>query len=140
MQHRSEFWLILLAVGGTVMVAIAPASAQQRLEGQVLGAGAPIANATVTLLAASSGEPVQLSRTESSADGYFTLSFAQPQSGDTSLYLLATGGEPSANRGSGNNSSITLLAVLGATPPAKVTINEMTTIASVWTHAQFLEG
>src|SRR5215467_8056792 len=140
MKHLREFWLVLLALGVTVMVAIAPASAQQQLEGRVLGAGAPIANATVTLFAASSGAPAQLARTESSADGHFTLSFAQAQSGDTSLYLLATGGEPAANRGSGNNSSITLLAALGVTPPAKVTINEMTTIASAWTHAQFLDG
>jgi hypothetical protein len=26
------------------------------------------------------------------------------------------------------------------TPPAQVVINEMTTVASVWTHAQFLDG
>jgi hypothetical protein len=132
--------VVLLALGVTVMLAIAPASAQQKLEGQVLSAGAPIANATVTLFAASSAAPAQLSRTESGADGRFTLSFAYAQNGDTSLYLLATGGEPAANRGSGNNSSITFLAALGVTPPAKVTINEMTTIASVWTHAQFLDG
>jgi hypothetical protein len=140
MNNSREFWLSLFAVGVTVMVATAPASAQQQLEGQVLGAGAPIANAAVTLFSASSGAPAQLSRTESGADGHFTLSFVPTQSGDTSLYLLATGGEPAANRASGNNPSITLLAVLGATPPAKVIINEMTTIASVWTHAQFLDG
>src|SRR5262249_57165104 len=29
-------------------------------------------------------------------------------------------------------------AVLGNTPPAKAMVNEMTTVASVWTHAQFL--
>jgi hypothetical protein len=32
------------------------------------------------------------------------------------------------------------LTVLGNTPQAKVTINEMTTVASVWTNAQFLDG
>jgi hypothetical protein len=32
------------------------------------------------------------------------------------------------------------LTVLGNTPPGKVVINEMTTIASVWTNAQFLNG
>jgi streptogramin lyase len=32
------------------------------------------------------------------------------------------------------------MTVAGSKPPAKVTINEMTTIASVWTHAQFLDG
>src|SRR5262249_61910222 len=76
MKHLREFWLVLLALGVTVMVAIAPASAQQQLEGRVLGAGAPIANATVTLFAAGSGAPAQLSRTESGADGHFTLRFA----------------------------------------------------------------
>jgi hypothetical protein len=140
MKHAREFWSILLALTGIITVAIAPASAQQQLEGQVLGAGAPIANATVTLWAAGTGAPVQLSRTESGTDGRFTLRFAGAPSGDSNLYLVATGGEPTANKGSGNNPAIALMAAVGPTPPAKVTINEMTTVASVWTHAQFLEG
>ena len=32
------------------------------------------------------------------------------------------------------------MTVVGAKPPSNVTINEMTTVASVWTHAQFIEG
>ena len=32
------------------------------------------------------------------------------------------------------------MTVLGSKPPAKVAINEMTTVASVWTHAQFIDG
>ena len=32
------------------------------------------------------------------------------------------------------------MTVMGGNPPATVTINEMTTVASVWTHAQFLDG
>jgi hypothetical protein len=32
------------------------------------------------------------------------------------------------------------MTVVGREPPAKVTINEMTTVASVWTNAQFLDG
>jgi hypothetical protein len=32
------------------------------------------------------------------------------------------------------------LSVLGNAPPPTVVINEMTTVASVWTHAQFLDG
>ena len=55
-------------------------------------------------------------------------------------YLVANGGNPAANKASGNNPAIALLAVLGSKPPAKVVINEMTTVASVWTHAQFLDG
>ena len=40
----------------------------------------------------------------------------------------------------GNNPALAFLSVLGNTPIGTVVINEMTTVASVWTHAQFLEG
>jgi hypothetical protein len=56
------------------------------------------------------------------------------------LYLIAKGGEPTINKGVGDNPAIGLLAALGSKPPTKIVINEMTTVASVWTHAQFLEG
>ena len=72
-----------------------------------LGAGAPIAT-RLTLWAASAGAPVQLSRTESGTDGHFTLRFTRAPSGDSNLYLIATGGEPTANKGSGNNPAIAL--------------------------------
>ncbi len=32
------------------------------------------------------------------------------------------------------------MAVLGSKPAAQVVVNEMTTVASVWTNAQFLDG
>jgi hypothetical protein len=32
------------------------------------------------------------------------------------------------------------VTVVGNQPPANVTINEMTTVASVWTHNQFIDG
>jgi hypothetical protein len=132
---------ILLA--GFVAVTAASTSVfaqQQQLEGQVLGGGAPIARASVALFAASSAAPAQLARTETDAQGRFTISYTRPQSSDAILYLVATSGEPAANRGSGNNPNIALLTVVGATPPPKVVVNEMTTVASVWTHAQFLDG
>jgi len=56
---------------------------------------------------------------------------------DVSLYLVAKGGQ---QKGNSDNRAIALLTVLGNTPPAKVVINEMTTVASVWTNAQFLDG
>jgi hypothetical protein len=130
----------LLAASFTTVAVGSQALAQQQIEGQVLGAGSPIAQATVTLFAATSSPPTQLSQTQADADGRFRLSYARPQNGDTSFYLVATGGESEANKGSGNNPSIALLTVVGATPPAKIVINEMTTVASVWTHAQFLNG
>ena len=39
-----------------------------------------------------------------------------------------------------DNPAIALLAVVGGKAPAQVTINEFTTIASVWTHNQFIDG
>jgi len=56
------------------------------------------------------------------------------------LYLVAKGGEATINKGSGDNPAIALLSVLGNTPPSTAVINEMTTVASVWTHSQFLDG
>ena len=52
---------------------------------------------------------------------------------------MATGGVPAANQAAGDNPAIALITVLGSKPPAKVVINEMTTVASVWTNAQFLD-
>ena len=56
------------------------------------------------------------------------------------MYLVAKGGVATIKKGAGDNPAIALLTVLGNTPPAKVMINEMTTVASVWTNAQFLDG
>jgi len=110
------------------------------LDGQVLGAGAPIANATVTLWQAGSGAPRQLAQARSGADGSFALAAPDAPLAEGSLYLVAKGGTPTAGQGRGDNPAIALLTVLGAKAPARVAINEMTTVASVWTHNQFIAG
>src|SRR5271154_5305553 len=107
------------------------------IKGQVLGGGAPIAQSTVTLLAASSGAPKQLAQTKSDGNGNFAIH--GPGAPDSSLYLVAMGGVAAANKAAGDNPAIALIAVLGSKPPARVVINEMTTVASVWTNAQFLD-
>ena len=117
--------------------ACTPAAADVRIEGQVQAGGAPLANSTVTLWAASAGEPRQLAQVKSGNDGRFQLLSQETPGTDVSLYLVAKGGQA---KGDGDNSAIALLTVLGNTPPAKVVINEMTTVASVWTNAQFLDG
>jgi len=108
------------------------------VKGQVLGGGAPIAQSTVTLWAASAGPPKQLAQTKTDANGNFSVHGAA--AADASLYLVATGGVPAANKAAGNNPVVALLTVVGSKPPAKVVINEFTTIASVVTHAQFIVG
>ena len=109
------------------------------IEGQVLGAGVPIAKSTVTLWSAGADAPRQLGQAQTGDDGRFTLSFQSPSGPEGISYLVAKGGEPTAHRG-GDNPAIALLAVLGGTPPAKVVINELTTVASAFTAAQFING
>src|ERR1700687_1361678 len=110
----------------------ARANAAENINGQVLGAGIPIANSTVTLWAASAGAPKQLAQTRTGADGHFALTSMGAPGNDVSLYLIARGGTPTANQAGGDNSMIGLITVLGSAPSGKVTINEMTTVASVW--------
>jgi hypothetical protein len=81
-KHAKRLWLLSIAVCAAVVLPYAPAYAQQ-IEGQVLGAGAPIANATVTLFAATSDAPIQLFQTQSGPDGHFTLPSTRVPGGDT---------------------------------------------------------
>jgi hypothetical protein len=129
---------VLLAL--VMLFASGPTSAAIRIAGQVQAGGGPLANSTVTLWGASAGEPKQLAETKTGSDGRFELSGQDTPGGEVSLYLVAKGGEAAVSKGGGDNPAITLLSVLGNTPPSQVVLNEMTTVASVWTHAQFLDG
>jgi hypothetical protein len=117
-----------------------PAFAADHVNGQVLGGGAPIANSTVGLWAASSNAPLKLAEAKTNDQGQFDLRSTATRGSDSILYLVATGGAPKAQNEGGDNPAIVLLAVLGNKPSEKVTINEFTTVASVWTNAQFLSG
>src|SRR5262249_44103311 len=116
------------------------ATAAVRIEGQVQAGGGPLANSTVTLWGASAGEPRQLAQARTGSDGRFELGSQETLGTDAILYLVAKGGEAAVNKGRGDNPAIAMLAVLGNPPPPRVVVNEMTTVASVWTHAQFLNG
>ena len=129
-----------LAMCGLFGWACNPAAADVRIEGQVQAGGGPLANSTVTLWEANAGDPKQLAQTQTGSDGRFELGTDETPGADVSLYLVAKGGVATVNKGSSNNPAIALLTVLGNTPPDKVVINEMTTVASVWTNNQFLDG
>ena len=104
-----------------------------------MGGGAPIAKSTVTLWEASANAPKQLGQAKTNDDGRFEVR-AKGAKGDSVLYLVATGGVPKASKASGDNPAIALLAVVGSNPPASVTINELTTVASAFTDARFING
>src|SRR5262245_39477385 len=144
MSTAKTIWFGVLVAFGTVTVAGTEGFAQQRsgvrVEGQVQAGGGSLANSTVTLWAASAGEPRQLAQARTNNDGRFELGSQETLGADLILYVVAKGGEAAVNKGAGDNPAAALLAVLGNTPPPNVVINEMITVASVWTHAQFLNG
>jgi hypothetical protein len=130
----------LLIAAGLLGWLTGPAEAAVRVEGQVQAGGGAVAGSTVSLWAASAESPVQLMQVQSGADGNFVISVDQTPSGASSFYLIANGGTAAVSKASGANGAIALLAVLGGNPPPRVIVNEFTTVASVWTHAQFLDG
>jgi len=115
------------------------AIAEGSIKGQVLGGGKPIANSTVTLWEASAGAPKQLEQAKTTSDGRFELG-GRSAGRDSLLYVIAAGGQAKAKQGSGNNPAIVLLSVLGSHPPDKVVVNELTTVASAFTAARFING
>ena len=118
------------------------AAAEVRIAGQVQAGGGPLANSTVTLWAASAGEPQQLAQAKSGSDGQFELRSAETPGEDVVLYAMRPAKFHRAVRSatalpqkrqcrqSAFRFAIALLTVLGNKPPAKVVINEMTTVAS----------
>src|SRR5262249_56031759 len=114
------------------------------LAGRVQGAGSPIAGSTVTLYAASFvGRPTKLAQGKTGKDGTFTLDAGADKlkgAADKVLYLVARGGTAKAAEAKGPNDAIVLLSVLGTKLPKTATVNELTTVASSFTAARFLEG
>jgi hypothetical protein len=145
-ETRKAGIAIILASCGLLGWACSPAAADVRIEGQAQVSGAPIASSTVTLWAASTGDPVQLAQMKTNADGRFDLRAAERldlrtlETKNIVLYLTAEGGVATIKKGSGDDPGIVLLAVLGNSPPENVVINELTTVASAFTAARFLKG
>jgi hypothetical protein len=114
---------------------VTPSLATAGIEGQLTVGGAPVAGSTVTLWAADANAPRQLAQARTGTDGRFGLN---ADGRGAILYVVAKGGQASGGRSNGDN--LALLAVLGSSPPSKVVINELTTVASAFTNARFLNG
>jgi streptogramin lyase len=141
-MKQKLFRMLTLCVAMFAATGLGSASgaAAYLIQGRVEGGGGPIAKATVTLWAAGPNAPQKLAETQTKGDGRFALSSGGGKAADGVFYLISKGGEPKADGGKGPNPAIVLMATLGNTPPKRVTINELTTVASVWTGAQFLNG
>ncbi|MCC9608827.1 hypothetical protein LOC68_08315 [Blastopirellula sp. JC732] len=119
-----SFAIFLLLVGMQSSVVAA-----DQIAGRVAGGRQPIAGAKVSLLLASPDAPREIAAVLTAEDGSFEMPLPAKKVGAGVFYLIAQKGP-----------AITLMATLGESPPKRVTVNELTTLASAWTGAQFLSG
>jgi len=108
------------------------------ISGKVLSAGSPIQNSTVTMYSAGTGAPVQISQVSSNDYGEFTINYSKKS--DDVFYIIAKDGKLSDAINTNSKNSLTLLTLLGNSFPDKIVINELTTVASAFTAAQFIDG
>src|SRR5208283_1646908 len=115
---RIQNFLAVVLVGALAL----GARSSGEIKGHVLIAGKPVAGATVTLYAAGEGAPTQLAQGKTAADGEFELD-AKSAPQDSVVYLVAKGPKD----------GVALMSLLGTSWPEKVTVNELTTVASTFT-------
>jgi hypothetical protein len=126
----------------------APSVAGQEINGVIMGGGQPVSNANLQLYTPSTNgygaTAISLFNrsvtTDSTGHFSFTGAYSCPSS-STPVYLVVTGGNPGLTAGT-NNSALALMGLLGAcgdlTPSSTFTINELTTVAAVWSLAPFM--
>jgi hypothetical protein len=115
------------------------ASAPDRITGRVEAGSGTVVGSEVSLWVTTSGAPRKLAQAQSTDDGGFELT-ADEKDNTGVFYLTAKGGVAKAGSGTKTNPATMLMAILGTEPIGRVTINELTTVASAWTAAQFLNG
>ena len=116
--------------------------------GRVFGGQQPISGSSIQLFApgttgyGSASIPLLNTPVTSDANGNFSLTgtYTCPSS-STPVYMYVQGGNPGLAAGT-NNTSIALMGLLGfcgdLTPSTYLVVNEMTTVAAVWTLAPFM--
>ena len=155
--------LVLTGCGiGTQAVPVAASGAA--LQGNVHGGQQPVSNAHVYLMQATSagygnaatslidsnnGDGTDGSGTYvlTDSNGNFTLTAKYSCTPNTQVYVVATGGNPGLAAGT-NNTSLALMANLGSCPSLgtfaikipNIVINEVTTVASVYSIAGYMTG
>jgi streptogramin lyase len=109
------------------------------LKGRVTAGDEPVSGSSVTLYAAGTIIAETLGGDTTDSEGKFSIRFRRPAESGI-IYAVARGGTPRGN--TSPNDAITFLTVIGEVDgrPDTVTLNELTTVASVWTNARFLKG
>ncbi|HTH53677.1 MAG TPA: choice-of-anchor D domain-containing protein [Edaphobacter sp.] len=115
-----------------------------------MGGLTPVSGATIQMYAVgttgagSPATPLFATSLTTDASGNFDFAGAYTcPTADALVYMVATGGDPGVNPGT-VNPQLNMMVVLGRcgdlTPTTKVTINEVTTAAAVWTLAPFMNA
>jgi len=132
--------VLVLAV--VVLLTALPVLAATRIGGRVEGGGRPIVDASVSLWVAGTGAPRKIGEARTNGDGSFELAATDGAGAPVPavVYLIAEGGRVATPEAGASNPALKLMALLQEAPSDRVTINELTTVASVWTAAQFLDG
>ena len=116
--------------------------------GQIFGGNQPISNAVIQMYApgtngyGSFAAPLLNRQVTTDANGHFSLAnaFTCPSS-STPVYLVVTGGNPGLSSNT-NNAALVMMGLLGTcgslNSSSYFVINELTTVAAVWSLAPFM--
>jgi hypothetical protein len=140
----------LLAGCGSSSLDTAPATTALHLTGRVFGGQQPVSGANLQLYAAGTGgygsaATALLTKTVTSdGNGNFSITGDYTCPANAQVYLVATGGNPGLTPSTTTNANLAMMTGLGAcsslTASTAVTINELTSVASVWSLARFMSG
>lgn len=111
------------------------------IEGTVHSGATPIVSATVTVFSSSDDNGQRALGSGSTNDnGQFQIWYKTPANSETAIYLTTAGGRI-ATQTQDVPGSYVLASVLGGLPtPSSIAINELTTVASAYALAQFIDG
>lgn len=124
-----------------------PVSAEMgSIKGRTFGGQQPVAGATIQLYQVGTtgygvgATPLLTSTVATDSSGNFTITGKYTCTAGTQVYITATGGDP----GAGTNTALALMAGLGLcdnlTSSTFIIINEVTTVATVYALAPFMNG
>jgi hypothetical protein len=120
-----------IALIAAAAVFFGQAGLADNLAGTVSIGSQPVAGVAVTLWHTNGGNPPS-SVAEASTDASGAFAMADVANALGGSYYLTTR--------SGPEDGVTLLSVVGESVPPTAAVNELTTVASVFTHARFVEG
>lgn len=138
----------LSGCGAALNSAATPVVVSAGLSGRLYGGDQPVSGAVIQLYVpgtagyGSAATPILNQPVSSDAGGNFVLTgeFTCPSS-SSPVYMVVTGGNPGLAQGT-NNQAIGLMSLLGMCvdlrPTTFLVVNEVTTVAAVWTMAPFM--